>query len=336
MLGIAVSRQPSGNIYSVDPLINGRIMPIAAPSDRRLTLVTGPSGAGRSTALNALEDLGFETIDNLPLSLIPGLLEGGEIGGEMALGIDVRTREFTPTALLVLLADLADHLGTAPDLMFLDAAPEVLLKRYSETRRRHPLAPDGTPESGIAREIELLSVVRDHATILIDTSDLSPHDLRAEVQQVFASNAAHGMAVSVQSFSYKRGLPRGADVVFDCRFLDNPHWQPQLRPLTGLDPAVAAHVAADPRFAAYREKLLDLLEFQLPAARDEGKAHFTAAFGCTGGKHRSVVMAETVALGLAEQGWQVSIRHRRLERRAIGISHPETPEKPGLNKVETG
>ncbi|MDA7429252.1 RNase adapter RapZ [Primorskyibacter aestuariivivens] len=295
-------------------------MPQDPKAERRLTLVTGPSGAGRSTALNVLEDLGFETIDNLPLSLVPRLFESGETGRDMALGIDVRTRDFSPAALVGLLAELANRLGAAADLVFLDAAPDVLQARYSETRRRHPLAPDGTPETGIARELELLAPVRDHATILLDTSELSPHELRIELQRFFATNAAHGMAVSVQSFSYKRGLPRGADVVFDCRFLDNPHWVPDLRELTGLDARVARHIEQDDCFAPFRAKVLDLLLFQLPAARGEGKAHFAVGFGCTGGKHRSVAMAETVADGLAHEGWQVSIRHRELERRALDPS----------------
>lgn len=286
------------------------------PALPRLVLLTGPSGAGRSTALNALEDLGFESIDNLPLTLVPRLLESG-LKRDMALGIDVRTRDFSPAALTGLLADIATLTGSAPDLLFLDADTQVLVSRYSETRRRHPMAPDGTPEAGIAVEFDLLSPVRDQATVLIDTSTLSPHDLRAEVHRIFGAQGGHELAVSVQSFSYKRGLPRAADVVFDCRFLTNPHWQPELRPLTGQDSRVARHIETDPRFAPFREKVLDLLVFQLPAAREEGKAHFSAAFGCTGGKHRSVALAESIARGLAHEGWRVSIRHRELERRAL-------------------
>lgn len=303
--------------------------------DRRLVLVTGPSGAGRSTALNVLEDMGFETIDNLPLSLVPRLFESGEPGRDMALGLDVRTRDFSPAALVRLLADLANGGGEAADLVFLDAASHVLQARYSETRRRHPLAPDGTPEAGIERERALLGPVRDQATILLDTSDLSPHDLRAELQRFFASDAAHGMAVSVQSFSYKRGLPRGADIVFDCRFLDNPHWVPDLRDLTGLDAAVMRHIETDERFSPYLSKVLDLLLFQLPAARGEGKAHFAVGFGCSGGKHRSVAMAETVADGLAHHGWPVSIRHRELERRALDPGG-DGARAPATNNTRTG
>ncbi|WP_417525954.1 RNase adapter RapZ [Marinovum sp.] len=293
------------------------------PSDalNRLVLLTGPSGAGRSTALNALEDLGFETIDNLPLALAPTLLDGG-LARDMALGIDVRTRDFSPAALTALLANIANLTGQSAELVVLEAEAGVLANRYNETRRRHPLSPDGTPETGIAKELELLVPLRDQATVLIDTSALSPHDLRAEMQRIFGRSGSHDLAISVQSFSYKRGLPLAADVVFDCRFLKNPHWQPDLRPLTGQDSRVAEHIATDPRFAVFRDKVFDLLIFQLPAARDEGKAHFTVAFGCSGGKHRSVALAESIARGLATAGWRVSIRHRELERRALAPLDP--------------
>lgn len=287
----------------------------------RLVLLTGPSGAGRSTALNALEDMGFETIDNLPLALAPTLLDGG-LSRDMALGIDVRTRDFSPAALTTLLANIAQLTGQNAELVVLEAEASVLANRYNETRRRHPMAPDGTPEAGIAIELEMLGALRDQATVLIDTSALSPHDLRAEMQRIFARSGGHDLAVSVQSFSYKRGLPLAADVVFDCRFLKNPHWQPDLRPLTGQDSRVADHIATDPRFAVFRDKVFDLLTFQLPAARDEGKAHFSVAFGCSGGKHRSVALAESIARGLATAGWGVSIRHRELERRALAPLDP--------------
>lgn len=298
-------------------------MSLHSPSTRRLTLVTGPSGAGRSSALNALEDLGVETIDNLPLSLVPALLDSGGLARDMALGIDLRTRDFSPDAMTDLLADVAARMGHPADLLFLDADRDVLIRRYSETRRRHPSAPDSSPRVGIARELELLNTLREQATILIDTSNLSPHDLRAEIHRLFASDTALGLAVSLMSFSYKRGLPRGADIVLDCRFLRNPHWEPALRPLDGRNARVASHVALDTRYAEFRQKAIDLLLFQLPTALEEGKSHFTVAFGCTGGKHRSVTMAETIADGLAQEGWLVSIRHRKLEHRTI-------PDEPSI------
>lgn len=281
----------------------------------RVILVTGPAGAGRSTAINALEDIGFEAIDNLPISLVPRLLDGAPLNRPLALGIDARSRQFSADALLDLYARLAAHADVAPELLYLDAAPDVLLRRYSETRRRHPMAPQESPADGIGRERALLAAIRDRADVLVDTSDLTPHDLRARMQDLFAGDSAAGLAVTLVSFSYKRGLPHGADMVFDCRFLNNPYWSPDLRALTGLHPDVAAFVARDPRHAGLMQRVTALLAFLLPAFTEEGKAHLSIAFGCTGGQHRSVAVAESVSQALAEQGWQVSTRHRELDRR---------------------
>lgn len=282
---------------------------------QRVVLVTGPGGAGRTTAINALEDLGYEAIDNLPLGLMPRLLSGPPPGRPLALGIDARNRDFSVEGML----EMADWLGRREDvsaeLLYLDCRPEVLLRRYSETRRRHPLAPAETPQDGIARELDLLAPLRARADILIDSSELTPHDLRAEVQRWCAPDGDAPLAVSVQSFSYKRGLPRGADLLFDCRFLVNPHWETELRPHDGRHPGVAAHVKGDGRYAAFLDNVLRLARFLLPAYREEGKTHLSICFGCTGGQHRSVVVAEDVAAALAEGGWPVSIRHRELERR---------------------
>ncbi|PJE36604.1 RNase adapter RapZ [Pseudooceanicola lipolyticus] len=281
-----------------------------------LVLVTGPSGAGRSTAINVLEDLGFETIDNLPLRLIPRLLEG-PAERPLALGFDVRNRDFSTNGFLALI----EELGTRPDaglsVLYLDCRAEVLLRRFSETRRRHPLAPAESPEAGVARELNLLAAIRDRADTLIDTSDLNVHELRAEIERGFAADRLDRLAVSVQSFSYKRGLPPSIDMVFDCRFLANPYWQPHLRGLDGRDPAVADYVAGDPRFAGFFDRVLDLTRLLLPAYAEEGKAHLSIAFGCTGGQHRSVAVSERLAKALAEDGQQVSIRHRELLGRAI-------------------
>ncbi|MCD1617036.1 RNase adapter RapZ [Salipiger marinus] len=287
------------------------------PGHQRVVLVTGPSGAGRSTAINVLEDLGFEAIDNIPLRLIPRLLDGAALTRPMALGVDVRNRDFSVQGLLDLHRDLGTRPGLAPQLLYLDASPSVLARRYSETRRRHPLAPDAAFTEGIARELALLDEARAVADILIDTSELSPHELRDQLQHWFAQRLDLRMAVSLQSFSYKRGLPQGLDWVFDCRFLDNPHWQPDLRPLTGLDARVRAHVEADPLFDPFVTRLVDLALFALPACKTEGKAHLSFGFGCTGGKHRSVTVTETMSRALAEHGWQVSTRHRELERRSL-------------------
>lgn len=280
----------------------------------RIVLVTGPSGAGRSTAIDALEDCGYETIDNIPLSLIPRLIDG-PMPRPLALGIDVRNRDFSALGLLDLHALLAKRAGA--ELLYLDCSAEVLARRYSETRRRHPLAPSQSPDEGIARERALLDDVRGRADILIDTTDLTVHDLRAAIRGWFAQATGQRMAVSVHSFSYKRGLPQGLDMAVDVRFLRNPHWQDDLRPLTGLHPSVTAHIEGDRRHAPFVAHVMGLLRFVLPAHIDEGKTHFSVGFGCTGGQHRSVAMAERVAADLALDGWQVSIRHRELERRGL-------------------
>lgn len=280
---------------------------------QRVILVSGPSGAGRTTAINALEDLGFEAIDNLPLGLIPRLIDGVSLR-PMALGIDARGRDFSPEGLLALQARLSSDQRVMVELLYLDCQPEVLLRRFSETRRRHPLSPDDAPGEGIAREMEMLAPVRRGADLLIETSDLTPHDLRAQVQRWFGAETGQGLAVALHSFSYKRGLPNGVDMVFDCRFLNNPFWQKDLRKLTGLDAAVSDYVGRDARHASFIEKVTDLVAFMLPASVDEGKAHFSVGFGCTGGQHRSVAVTECVAAALAQQGWRVSIRHRELER----------------------
>lgn len=302
-----MTQSPSQADNSVEP----------AP-DFRLVMVTGPSGAGRSTAVHALEDLGYEAIDNLPLRLVPRLTEGTPTGRPVALGLDVRNRDFNVAALM----DLIEGLGADPrvglDVLYLDCAPTELSRRYSQTRRRHPLD-FATPGEGIDREIDLLAPVRARADHLIDTTDFTPHDLTAEIGRWFALTRAARMAVSVQSFSYRLGVPRGVDFVFDCRFLRNPHWVPALKALDGRDDSVATYVEGDPRFAEFFEKLSDLMLMLLPASVEEGKSYLSIAFGCTGGQHRSVAVAEKLGKVLAEAGWPVSKRHRELERRAAGM-----------------
>ena len=285
---------------------------------QKVVLVTGPSGSGRATAIHALEDLGFEAIDNLPLSLLPRLLSGPPIGRDLALGMDVRNRDFSTDALIEVVDIIARDTDFDCSLVYLDCDIEVLTRRYSETRRRHPMAPDETPQDGIQRELALLGPLRDRADILIDTTETTPHDLRAEIGRFFGSDADQRLAVSVQSFSYKRGMPRGLDMVLDCRFLNNPHWDKSIRALDGRDSAVGAYISADPRFADFMRRTIELVDSLLPAFRDEGKSHFAIGFGCTGGQHRSVFVAERLVNALAEKGWQVSIRHRELERRASG------------------
>lgn len=280
-----------------------------------IVLVTGPSGAGRSTAIRALEDLGYEVIDNLPLSLLPRLLDGPPPNRPLALGLDVRNRDFSTNALIAAIDGMAGRQDVATQVLYLDAAEEELVRRYSETRRRHPLADGGPPLAGIARERELLVPIRARADILIDSSGMSPHDMRAEVEKWFAPSEGRSLGVTVHSFSYKRGLPRGLDIVMDCRFLRNPHWDETLRSMDGRDAAVVDYVTADPRFDSFFTKIKELVDLLLPAHKEEGKSHLSIGFGCTGGKHRSVTVAERLAQALADDGWQVSKRHREMERR---------------------
>ncbi len=282
----------------------------------RLVCVTGPAGAGRTTAIAALEDLGFESIANMPLDLVPRLLDGPPRARPIALGLDAATRGFSVEGFLDLVGALDRDPRVRFTLVHLDCNAETLLRRFSETRRRHPSAPAEHPADGIGRDLALLQPVRERADILINTADLNPHELRAEFGRWFGAETGAGLAVSLQSFSYKRGAPRGLDMVFDCRFLRNPYWEPHLRGSDGRNADVAAHIRADPRFDPFLARLRDLIDLLLPAHAEEGKAHLAIGFGCTGGQHRSVMIVETLAEALAQAGWQVSKRHRELEGRA--------------------
>lgn len=288
-------------------------MPDLAPP-AHVVFVTGPSGAGRTTAIHALEDLGFEAIDNLPLRLLPRLLEGAPPDRPLALCIDPRTRDFDAGDLIAAYVRLEVDPAYAADLVFIDCEPATLQRRYSETRRSHPLAPGADPADGIAMEREMLAPLRGRASVLIDTTGLTPHQARAEIGRFFAQDRAPGMTIQITSFSYRRGLPIGADLVFDCRFLRNPHWDPALRAMDGREAQVQSYVAADARFDTFRQQIDDMLDLLLPAFREEGKSHLTIAFGCTGGRHRSVSLAEITATRLAETGWQVAKRHRDVDR----------------------
>ncbi len=289
---------------------------MSADNIQKMVIVTGPSGAGRSTAIAALADMGYEVIDNMPLRLIPRLLSGQPLAQPLALGVDARTRDFSPAHVLAMIEDLGARGTVSVELLYLDCQPEVLLRRFSETRRRHPLAPSGSPEDGIREELALMVPLRTRADILVDTSGLSPHQLRQELSSRLKREDGAGLAVSVQSFSFKRGAPRGLDMVFDVRFLRNPHWDTELRPLTGLEPEVAAYIGEDPMLARFEEQLFGMAQELLPAFEREGKSYLAIGIGCTGGQHRSVLVAEKLGKVLAEAGWQVSTRHRELSRRA--------------------
>jgi UPF0042 nucleotide-binding protein len=279
----------------------------------RVLLVTGMSGAGKSSALKALEDLGYEAIDNMPLRLLRRLLvikDAGAAARPLAIGIDTRTRAFDADTVVRGLRTLRESGGLDVRVVFMDCSGAELVRRFSETRRRHPLALDRPATDGIASERELLAPLRRVADIVIDTTDLSVNDFRRDVMRKFARAQADQLTLTILSFGFARGLPRDADLVFDMRFLANPHWVPDLRPLTGRDAAVGDYVAADPGFDEAFGKIADLLLTLLPRYRQEGKAYLTAAFGCTGGRHRSVYVSERMAETLRSAGWEANLVHR--------------------------
>ena len=286
---------------------------------RPVVLVTGLSGAGKASILRVLEDLGFETVDNPPLKVLEELVEDGD--APIAAGIDTRTRGFVPTGALVTLARLRRKPGIAVTLVFATAEDAVLLRRFTETRRRHPLAPGGSLGNrvidGIARESALLAPLRDAADLVVDTSDLPLPALRQMIERRFRPEGATGLAIQVISFAFPRGLPREADLVFDMRFLRNPHYVPALKPQTGRDPAVAAYVEEDPDFAAFWARLTGFIDPLLPRYVAEGKKYLTIALGCTGGRHRSVLVAERLADHLRSAGWRADVTHRELAQREL-------------------
>lgn len=278
---------------------------------RRFMLVTGISGAGLSTTLDALEDLGYEVVDNLPLFLFDLLLREGESRDRpLAIGIDSRTRDFSADALLDRVGALRADRSVSVTLIFVDADDETLLRRFTETRRRHPLALDRPVIDGIHNERGMLEPIKMAADVVLDTSDHSVHDLRRIVASRFNLNRTPELAVFVTSFAYRKGLPRDADLVFDVRFLRNPHWDLELRPFTGLDPRVAAYIEGDPDCAPFIERLTGFVGPILARYKLEDKAYLTIAIGCTGGKHRSVYIAERLADWLRKQGVKVGISHR--------------------------
>ncbi|MGE0120624.1 MAG: RNase adapter RapZ [Dongiaceae bacterium] len=285
----------------------------------RLIVVTGLSGAGRTTALKILEDLGYEAVDNLPLTFLSGI--AGDIAVRpLAIGVDSRTRDFTAFALSDRLDRLRAELPFEVRLVFLDCADECLRRRFTETRRRHPLALDRPIADGIRQERHLLAALRDRADLVIDTTEFTGGDLRRVLRGHFALNRRPGLAFSVLSFSYRQGLPREADLVFDVRFLKNPHYDPALRPLTGRDPEVGRFIEGDPAYAPFFAALTGLLLPLLPCFEREGKSYVTIAVGCTGGRHRSVFVAERLAAWLAAQDRMVGVRHRDAAGLAIDES----------------
>ena len=281
-----------------------------------VTVVTGMSGAGRSATADVLEDLGFFVIDNMPPALIPKVAELGRDrqGSRFALVVDTRAGEYLPD-LESALAELRET-GARTRVLFLDAADEVLVRRFDETRRRHPVAESHRVSEGIARERELLEEIKGQADIVIDTSELNVHELRDRLREIIGEPAdmPSGLQINVVSFGYKHGLPLDVDLVFDCRFLPNPHWIESLRPLPGTDSKVRRYVMKQEETQAFLEELSNLFELLLPAYVREGKSYLSIGVGCTGGRHRSVVIAAEIARLLERLGFPARVHHRDLER----------------------
>ena len=281
-----------------------------------LLLVTGLSGAGRTTAMKTLEDLGWEAVENLPLSLLDPLLQAPALSAAarppLALGVDSRTRDFDGQRLLRQLTQLRQLRGQPAELLFLDCSSAELERRFSRTRRRHPLAPDRPIGDGIVRERALLAEVKAGADHLIDTTELQPNLLAQMIRERFRERTDAAPVLSVESFGFARGVPRNADTIFDVRFLRNPFWDAELRERTGLDPAVGAHVEEDADYARFLDAVRRLLDITVPRAIAEGKSYLTIAFGCTGGRHRSVHVAERIADWLRGRGFAPTVTHRDL------------------------
>lgn len=286
-------------------------------SPNRILLVTGLSGAGKSTVLRTLEDAGWEVVDNLPLSLLEYLLSAplsqgiSTIRRPLAVGIDSRTREFDAFGIVEQIERIGSDNSYPVETLYLECAGSELLRRYSETRRRHPLAPDRPATDGIAAERELMEPLKRLADYVIDTTDSDPNALQQQIRQRFGE-AGTAPNINVMSFGFARGVPRNADTVFDMRFLKNPHWQDDLRPLTGLDRAVGDYIATDEAYDDSVSRMEELILTLLPRYFHEGKSYISVAFGCTGGRHRSVHVAERVAARLRAAGFSPTVEHRDL------------------------
>ncbi|MBZ6381443.1 RNase adapter RapZ [Sphingomonas sanguinis] len=285
---------------------------------KRILLVTGMSGAGTSTTLKTLEDLGWEVVDNLPLFLLDGLLEAAPPRGmegknrPLAISIGVRTRDFAPSQITQSIRRLNESPNLAIETLFLNCGGAELKRRYAETRHRHPLAMDRSADDGIAHERALLAPVRDMADRLLDTTNMTSNDLGQWLRANYAVEGLSEPVLTVMSFGFSKGLPRNADLVFDMRFLRNPHWSAELRPGTGLDQGVIDYIRRDPVYETAVGQIETLLDTLVPRYIASGKSYITIAIGCTGGRHRSVHVAERIAERLRKSGFSPTVVHRDL------------------------
>ncbi len=284
---------------------------------QHVVLITGVSGAGKSAALKVLEDLGYEAVDNLPLSLLANLLKpSSRSHTPIAIGVDIRTRDFGAAPFLHEIDELIGDRMIDVKLVFIDCKDEVLLRRFTETRRLHPLATDRPVADGIRHERGILAPLRERADLVVETSDMILGDLKRLLHGHFAPEEQRGVAVFITSFSYRRGLPPEADIVLDARFLANPHYEPKLQGLTGQDKAVAKFIAGDAGFEEFFHSVTTMLGSLLPRFSKEGKSYLTIAIGCTGGQHRSVFVTERLAAWLEQHGERVAIGHRDMPKSA--------------------
>jgi RNase adapter protein RapZ len=282
---------------------------------QHILLVTGVSGAGKSTALQVLEDLGWETIDNFPIRLLGRLVGAKADNSRLAIGVDSRTRGFVPSKVIEQFKNFEKLSDVEVTTVFVDCGGGELERRYNETRRPHPMARGRTAMDGIKAERELLEPLRRWADVVVDTTNYSTNHLQQAVRERFADRADQMMAVTVTSFGFSRGIPPLVDLLFDMRFLDNPHWAPGLREQTGLDAQVGEHILADPAFEPVFSRIIDLLLEALPHYASHGRSYLNIAFACTGGRHRSVFSAERAAAVLREAGFSPTVIHRNLGSR---------------------
>ena len=318
----------------------------------RVVLVTGLSGGGKASVLRTLEDLGYEAVDNPPLRMLDDMVSRSDC--KLAIGVDARTRGFDADLVRQKLLRLRSNPALRVDLVYVWADETTLLRRYTETRRRHPLAPQGRVIDGITHEEMLTAPLRASADLVIDTSDLPVASLRRLIERHFGASSdadESRLVVSLISFAYRLGLPREADLVFDARFLRNPHYDTILQPRTGLDPEVGAFIEADPDFRTFFGKLADLIELLLPRFLQEGKKYATITIGCTGGRHRSVHLVEKLADHLASRiaaaqasgnanlGWRLHVTHRELAREgheAAYLTDRSVPRTGGTSDQDRG
>ena len=297
---------------------------VPSPARQRVLLVTGLLGAGKTTALRVLEDLGWETIDNFPIRLLDRLIDSPDapapdLRPPLAIGFDSRTRGFDAGKVIERVKRLVERPDIDLATLFLDCSGQELERRYNETRRRHPLAQDMPAASGIAAERERMEPLRRWADVVISTTDFSTNDLQQAVRERFGQDAPQPTTVTITSFGFARGMPPIADLVFDMRFLDNPHWDTQLRPQTGLDEGVGAYIRKDPAFDEAFTRIRDLILMLLPRYQAQGKAYLNIVFGCTGGRHRSVFVTEQIAAALRAAGYAPTTLHRNLSARAADL-----------------